>query len=185
MGEPGAPFVKGYLARLSNGRIEAFFPFQFNPTELTRGVTASYKFTSTPGSVLPQACFSYCEGGAMSCTLLLDAVENFDPAKGGVMAQEMELESYTTSDVNRFVENPGAFVPPPQCRLGLGQRSWPLLMVAVQFKEVRFSKDGYPTRAYADLTLKPDYRSMGEVMAYFQQIQRMRKRVVQHVGPDS
>lgn len=174
----GRQLSKAWFARLANGEIETVFPFQFNPTAMDRDHDVAFSFISAPGSPLPLANFQAITGDTIAFTMLLDATENYDEDKRGTLAQQAELESYVQPDLARYINELGQFIPPPEVRLGYGSQSWRIVIPKIKFRDVRFNRDGHPTRTFIDIKANTYYTRASEISAYLVKLDALRSRVV-------
>jgi len=176
-GVTGRPVTKGWLARVSDGEIQAVFTFQFNPSERTRSRDIEYTIVSPVGSTEPTAEFRSVSGTRIVMTLLLDATENYDEDKEGVGAQLAWLESCTEPDIDRFNDDIGQFIAPNELRYGMGKDSWNVVMTRFNPREVRWNKSGFTTRAYVDIELQSTYRDIAAIKARLNRLKLLRSKV--------
>jgi len=174
----GRPLVKGYLGRISNGEMVDMFGFQYNPTETTRGRQVSYNDISPPGSPQPTANFVSIAGDVITLQLLLDAVEDYDPNKEGTGAMKAALEMFTQPDYAQFSDDIGQFVSPPVARYGMGDDSWEVRVDSVQFRDVRFNREGQATRTYVDIQMTAIFTDIATLRSRLDRLQNLRSRVV-------
>ncbi len=174
----GRPLVKGYLGRISNGEMVDLFGFQFNPTEVTRARAVEYVFTSPPGSPLPFALFKGISGDTFTLQLLLDAVEDYDEDSEGTNAMKAALEIYTQPDYDEFSDDLGQFVSPPMARYSMGDESFEVVVLSSQFRDIRWNREGYPTRTFADLQMRTAYTNIASLRARLDRLNVLRQRAV-------
>jgi hypothetical protein len=174
----GRPLVKGYLGRISNGEMVDLFGFQFNPTEVTRARAVEYIFTSPPGSPLPFALFKSISGDTFTLQLLLDAVEDYDHENKGTSAMKAALEIYTQPEYNEFSDDLGQFVSPPMARYSMGDESFEVVVNSIQFRDVRWNRDGIPTRTYVDVQMRTAYTNISSLRARLDRLNVLSHRAV-------
>jgi hypothetical protein len=174
----GRPLVKGYLGKISNGEMVDLFGFQYNPTEVTRARTVEYIFTSPPGSPLPFALFKNISGDTFTLQLLLDAVEEYDQDSEGTSAMKAALETYTQPDYDEFSDDLGQFVAPPMAIYSMGEESFEVVVLSVQFRDIRWNRDGISTRTYADLQMRTAFTNIASLRARLDRLNLLRQRTV-------
>lgn len=173
----GRPLVKGYFARISNGELVETLNFQFNPSEVNRSRTVDYVFESPPGSALPTALFKSMSGDSFTISLLLDAVETFNSDEEGTSAQKAFFEAFTQPDIDLFSDDLGQFVAPPSARYGMGNESWPILFTSINFRDVRWNRQGIPTRTYVDLQFRGHLTDISVLRARLDSLAALRRMV--------
>lgn len=175
----GRPIAKAWFARLIDGEIISLFPFQYNPTTINRERNVGFALVSPPGSPLPTANFQSISGDAISFTMLLDATSDYREENEGVGAQKAELESYTQPEIERFINELGQFISPPEVLFGFGADSWRVIIPRMGFRDVRFNGNGFTTRCFVDIRAQTYFSHPSEVQAHLSRVDRLRSFVVQ------
>jgi len=173
----GVKINKGFIGRVAQGELVAVLPFQYNPTETTRRVTAAYNYISAAGSPIPTASFKSGTGSQITLELMFDAAEDYDDNKEGVGAYRAFLESFCLPDVEDYSTDLGQFIPPPQALYGLGKDSFHVVVNDVQFRETRRAPNGDVTRMRAQLNLSQYWRSQYELRAWLHHLESLRQMV--------
>lgn len=169
---------KGWFARMNGGAIAALFPFQYNPTRITRDRAAGYALVSPPGSPLPTATFQHISEEVISFTLMFDATSNYSEEQEGVGARIAELESFTQPEISAVLAGLGQFISPPTVRIGLGNNSWPVVIPKLKIREERFNSIGHVTRCYVDIQAKVYATGPSVLRSYLGRLDQLRSLVV-------
>jgi hypothetical protein len=171
------PLSHGYLGRVVGGELVDIFPFQYNPTIVTRARSVEYNFSSPPGSPIPFAQFKSISSDRITLELLLDAVEIYDEDKQGVGAQKAFLESLTQPDIDSYSVDLGQFIPPPVAKFSLGRESFDVVATGVQFRDVRWNRRMICTRSRAQIQLATYWVSAANLGTWLSNLETLRQKV--------
>lgn len=165
---------KGCIARLSDGELESYLMFQFNPTRNSERINPTYSMIDPPGSAFPTAVFKSVSSHEISFRLLLDAVENYSDQLQGVRGGKAFLESLGRQDLDPFVEGLGQFVSPPTSLVCIGPDAWYCALTGLDFDVIRRSRTLVPTRVWADLTFKVVFTGNEQAIKYYRDLRTLR-----------
>lgn len=168
MSVTGRPLVKGWFGRIRNGEIDGVFDFQYNPTEMTQSVRPQYAMVDPPGSPIPTAVFKSVSNDEIKFRLLIDATDDYSSDERGILAKQSFLESLARPDLSSYLEGVGQFVSPPRVMMGLGPRTWDVIVSDIDFRVIRWNREMIPTRAWANLTLQSIYVDFETVLGEYQ-----------------
>jgi hypothetical protein len=182
MSVTGRPLNKGSLAVIEGGSVTMVYDFQFNPTERSNSLAANYNFASPPGSALPIASFKSITGSTFGLTLLLDATENYNSDLQGVRADKAFFEMLVQPAYSDYIDDLGTFTAPPEVRYTMGGESFRILVTRCTFRDVRFNRDGFETRAFIELEFNLYMSDPALLKARLERLNTLRNKVVVRSG---
>lgn len=174
MSVSGKPLAKGCIGRMTDGEIEKYLVFQFNPTRNAEKISPTYSMIDPPGSAFPTAVFKSVSTHQISFRLLLDAVETYSDVEEGAGASKAFIESLARQDLDPFIEGTGKFVAPPMCLVCIGSEGWYCVLTDLSFEVVRRSRELVPTRVWADMTFDVVFAGSEYTLNYYGRLNSLR-----------
>ena len=168
MSVTGRSLLKGWFGRIRDGEIDGIFDFQYNPTTMKHEVSPQYSMVDPPGSPIPTAVFKSVSNDVMKVKLLLDATDKYSSEEQGIWAKQSFLESLARPDLSSYLEGVGQFVSPPQVMMGIGPRTWDVVVTGLRVDTIRWNRDLIPTRAWVTMSLMSVYVDFETVLGEYQ-----------------
>lgn len=135
----GVPKQRGALVDFDTGER---FDFQFNPGTWNTSKKANYEEINVPGYSEPIYHYGGGSGKTLSCTLMMDALEEGDD----ITRRVSWLEAYTYSDLED-----GARLEPPPVFIALGAWNRVVRIISVGARYTLWRVDSTPCRVEVDL----------------------------------
>lgn len=174
----GRPVKKGSLAIIENGAVSMVYTFQFNPTERSIGHNVNWNLTTPPGSALPLASFKNIDGPIFGMSILLDATENYSSDAQGVRAAKAFFESLVQPSIANYLVDLATFTSPPEVRYTMGGESFEVLVNRVEFRDVRFNRDGFETRTYVEFEFSMYMKNPAFLKARLSRLNSLRNQTI-------
>lgn len=172
----------GYIIKVEDGELKLpYYYFPFNPKEVSRSRKVEWDFLNSPGTCSSIAEWVRTGDETIKFTLLLAARSSTFHASYkselGVLPDIAEIESWAMPSLEKLIDNPFQYIPPPRLILSLGARSWNCVLEDYTIKEKLYKHDLAPIIVEVDIALRTVSGSFNDVINSAINLQQLRNNL--------